>query len=85
MADDDVHVKITLTAKSSEKLRMIAARTGANEETVASFLLADAIDQTEPDAGEIIAALDQIPGAWERVRDGIADARAGRTVPLEEL
>jgi predicted transcriptional regulator len=85
MADHEVRLKITLAPESSEKLRMIAARTGASEEAVASFLLARAIDQTEPDAREIIAALDQIPGAWERVRAGIADVRAGRTVPLEEL
>jgi predicted transcriptional regulator len=85
MADDDVHLTIRLAPESREQLSAIAARAGASEEAVASFLLAGAIDQTDPDAGEIIAALDRIPGAWERVRDGIADARAGRTVPLEEL
>jgi hypothetical protein len=28
--------------------------------------------------------LDRIPGAWERIEQGISDARLARTTPLDE-
>jgi hypothetical protein len=31
------------------------------------------------------ALLDSIPGAWERTSEGVADAKEGRVVPLDEL
>jgi predicted transcriptional regulator len=63
----------------------MAARTHVREGTLASSLLAQAIDEADPDARQVAALLDRVPGAWDRIEAGIADARAGRTVPLDEL
>jgi hypothetical protein len=34
---------------------------------------------------EMAALLDRIPGAWERIEAGTEQARAGETIPLEEI
>jgi hypothetical protein len=78
-------MQITLLPESSEKLRRIAARVGASEEAVASVLLADAIDRIGPDVSDVAQVLDRLPGAWERIQAGIDDARADRTIPLDDL
>ena len=44
-----------------------------------------AIDDADPDARQIAALLDRIPGAWDRIEPGMADARAGRTVSRDDL
>ena len=44
-----------------------------------------ALDQADPDAATITEILDSIPGAWERAQEGLAAARAGRFLPLDEL
>lgn len=85
MADDSVRLNVTLPPAYGEKLSRMAARTHIREGTLASSLLAQAIDGADPDARSVAALLDRIPGAWERIDAGIADARAGRIVPLDEL
>jgi hypothetical protein len=45
----------------------------------------DAPYGANPDGATITAILDAIPGAWERVAQGEADAKAGRVIPLEDL
>lgn len=42
-------------------------------------------DVTQLNGDEMAALLERIPGARERIELGIADARAGRTVSLEDL
>ena len=85
MSDESIRLNITLPPAYGEKLSRIAARTHVREGTLASSLLAHAIDEADPDARNVAALLDRIPGAWDRIEAGIADARAGRTVPLDEL
>jgi hypothetical protein len=82
MPEDSIRLNVTLTAEHGEKLARLARRTHVREGTLASSLLSHALDEVDPDPGHIVALLDRIPGAWERIDAGIADARAGRTVPL---
>lgn len=85
MAEESIRLNVTLPPAYGEKLSRIAARTHVREGTLASSLLAQAIDDADPDARQIVALLDRIPGAWDRIDAGIADARAGRVIPLDEL
>jgi predicted transcriptional regulator len=85
MAEESIRLNVTLPPAYGEKLSRLAARTHVREGTLASSLLAQAIDDAEPDAPHIVALLDRIPGAWDRIQAGVADARAGRTIPLDEL
>jgi len=85
VSEDSIRLNVTLPPASGEKLSRLAARTRVREGTLASSLLAQAIDDADPDARDIVALLDGIPGAWNRIDAGIADARAGRIVPLDEL
>lgn len=85
MAEESIRLNVTLSPAYGEKLSRIAARTHVREGTLASSLLAQAIDDADPDARQIVALLDRIPGAWDRIDAGIADARAGRVIPLDEL
>ncbi len=83
MAEETIRLNVTLAPECGEKLARIAARTHVSEGTIASWLLSRAIDDADPDAAQIVPLLDRIPGAWERIEAGIADARAGRTTPFD--
>lgn len=85
VAEDSIRLNVTLPPASGEKLSRLAARTHVREGTLASSLLAQAIDDADPEARQIMALLDRIPGAWGRIETGIDDARVGRTIPLDEL
>lgn len=78
-------VNIILDDEHAAKLQRMAERTHLNPGTLARSLLATAIDEADPDPRDVAALLDSIPGAWERVQEGLEDARGGRFVPLEEL
>ncbi len=80
--EQSIRLNVTLTPEHGEKLARIAERTHVREGTLASSLLSQAIDDADPDASGIVALLDRIPGAWDRIGAGIEDARAGRTVPF---
>jgi hypothetical protein len=84
VAEDSVRLNVTLSPEQGAKLARIARRTHVREGTLASSLLSHAIDEADPDAGQIVALLDRIPGAWGRIDAGIEDARAGRTVAFGE-
>ena len=45
----------------------------------------NASDFADPDPAQITAALDAIPGAWERTQEGLAVAADGEGTPLDEL
>ena len=45
----------------------------------------DLNDVSGLDGGQLSAILDRIPGARERARESIEQARRGETIPLEEL
>lgn len=77
-------VNVTLPPEHGVKLARIAERTHVREGTIASSLLAQAIDAADPNPEQIVALLDRVPGAWDRIEAGIADARAGRTIPFRK-
>jgi hypothetical protein len=52
--------------------------------TLARSLLAQALDDADPDPRNAVALLDAIPGAHERARLGLRQARAGETVALDD-
>jgi hypothetical protein len=83
MPDDSVRLEITLPSASGQKLARIASRAGVSEEKIAGALLLGAIDGAEVDARLVRCVLDDIPGAWDRIEAGIADARADRTSPFD--
>jgi hypothetical protein len=78
-------LNITLEDEHAEKLTRLAERMHLQPGTVARSLLATALDETDPDARNVAELLDGIPGALERARLGAEQARAGQTVPLDEL
>ena len=78
-------LNVTLPEEHAAKLARLAERTHVQPGTLAGSLLAQAIDDADLDASQIVELLDGIPGAWDRIDRGIADARAGRTIPLDEL
>lgn len=78
-------VNIVLDDERALKLSRLAERTHTNPGTIARSLLSTAIDEADPDPRTITALLDRIDGAWDDAKAGLEDAKAGRTLPLEEL
>jgi predicted transcriptional regulator len=78
-------LNITLDDDQSEKLNRLAARMHVQPGTVARSLLSTAIDDADPDARNVVAMLDSIDGAWDRIQLGAAQARSGETIPLDSL
>jgi predicted transcriptional regulator len=78
-------LNITLDDEQAEKLARLAERMHVQPGTIARSLLSSAIDEADPDPGNVIDLLDGIPGAYERAQLGLRQAKAGRTVPLDEL
>ena len=78
-------VNVVLDEERAAKLQRMAERTHINAGTLARSLLSTAIDEADPDARDVTALLDSIPGAWERLQEGLADAQAGRFTALEDL
>jgi predicted transcriptional regulator len=78
-------INVVLDEEHAAKLNEMAARTYVQPGTIARSLLSTAIDQADTEAATITAILDSIPGAWERTQEGLADIRAGRVVPLDQL
>lgn len=78
-------LNVTLDEEHAGKLARLAARVHVNEGTLARSLLSSAIDDADPDADTVVAALEGIDGAWERAQLGRRQAQAGETVPLGDL
>lgn len=78
-------VNVTLDDLHAEKLRRLAERTHTNEGTLARSLLSSVLDEADPDPRHVADLLDRIPGAFERAEQGLAEARAGLGIPLDEL
>jgi len=78
-------VNVLLDDEHAARLHSLADRTYVNAGTLARSLLSAALDQADPDAEDVAALLDAIPGAYERAQLGLLDARAGRVVRLDEL
>lgn len=76
---------VQLDDEHAAKLHAVAKRVYLQPGTVARLLLSAALDHADPDAATITEILDSIPGAWERAQEGLAAARAGRFVSLDDL
>ena len=78
-------LNVTLDPEHAARLARLAERTHVQEGTLARSLLSTAIDEADPDARNVAALLDGIPGAYERAQLGIERARAGESISLDEL
>jgi hypothetical protein len=76
---------VTLDAEHALKLKRLAERTHTNEGTLARSLLSTALDEADPDARNVAALLDSIPGAHERATSGRDEAASGLGIPLDQL
>lgn len=78
-------LNVTLDPEYAARLARLAERMHVQEGTLARSLLSTAIEEADPDARDIVALLDGIPGAYERFQLSIESAQAGRTISLDEL
>jgi predicted transcriptional regulator len=78
-------VNVLLDPVYAARLRRLAERTHLSPGTLARSLLSTALDAADPDPASVTALLDAIPGAREDAQAGLADAAAGRVIPLAEL
>ena len=78
-------LNITLDDQYAEKLVRLADRMHLQPGTVARSLLSSALDEADPDGANVVELLDGIPGAYERAQDGLAQAKRGETVALDDL
>jgi hypothetical protein len=78
-------LNITLDDAQAAKLARLAERMHVQPGTVARSLLSSAIDEADPDARNVVALLDGIPGAYERAQLGAEQARRRETIPLDQL
>ncbi len=78
-------LNITLDAEHAARLARLAERTHVQEGTLARSLLSTAIEEADPEARNVTALLDGIPGAYERAQAGLAQARAGEAIDLDQL
>lgn len=76
---------VTLDAERAAKLARLAGRTHINEGSLARSLLSQALDDAGADPRNVAALLDGIPGGFARAQLGLKQARAGRTIDLDEL
>jgi hypothetical protein len=78
-------LNVTLDPEHAARLARLAARTHVQEGTLARSLLSVALEEADPDARDIVAVLDGIPGAYEHAMQSLERARAGETIALDEL
>jgi len=80
-----MRLNVTLDDEHAAKLTLLAARTHTQEGTLARSLLSQALDEADLDARTMVELLDGIHGAFERAQLGLEQARAGKSVTLDEL
>ncbi len=78
-------LNITLDAEQAARLSRLAERTHVQEGTLARSLLSMAIEDADPDARNVAALLEGIPGAYERAQLGLERGLAGETIGLDQL
>jgi len=83
--DANRRLNVTLDHAYAAKLARLAQRTHVNEGTLARSLLSQALDEADPDPRQAADLLDGLPGAFERAQQGLQDAKAGRTIRLDDL
>jgi hypothetical protein len=62
---------VTLDAEHAARLSRLADRAHVQEGTLARSLLSNALEESDPDARDIVAVLDGVPGARERANAGV--------------
>jgi hypothetical protein len=85
MTDRASRLNVTLDGEHAAKLARLAEGSHVQEGTLARSLLSRAIDDADVDARTVVEILDGIPGAFDRARRGLEEARSGKIVALEEL
>lgn len=85
MRSGSQRLNVTLDPEHAARLSRLAQRTHVQEGTLARALLANALDEADPDARNVAALLDGIPGAFERAQLGLDRARRGETISLDDL
>ena len=78
-------LNVTLDGEHAARLAQLAERTHVQEGTLARSLLSTAIEEADPDARNVAALLDGIPGAYERAQLGLQRGLAGESISLDEL
>lgn len=78
-------IHLDLDDESAARLAALAQRAHAQQDDLAVTLLSEALAELEREPAEIAAALDRVPGAWERTQLGREQAARGETVGLDEL
>jgi hypothetical protein len=76
MASTVHRLNLTLDPEHAARLAQLAERTHVQEGTLARSLLSMAIEDADPDARNVAAVLDGIPGAYERAHLGMERGRA---------
>lgn len=85
MAAPARRVNVTLDEEHAQKLSLLAAKAHLQEGTLARSLLSSALDQVDPNPATVTQILESIPGSWERMQQGLAEARRGEGTPLDDL
>ncbi len=78
-------LNVTLDPEHAARLARLAERMHVQEGTLARSLLSTAIEEADPDARNVTALLDGIPGAYEDARLGSEQGRRGETIALDDL
>jgi hypothetical protein len=78
-------LNVTLDPAYAAKLAKMAQRMHANEGTLARLLLSRALDEADPAPRHMAELLNVLPGALDRAHQGLEDAKAGRTINLDDL
>lgn len=78
-------INVTLDDEYAAKLRNLADRAHIQEGTLAKALLSTALDGADPEAAHVVALLDGIAGARAAAAEGLAQARRGEGIALDDL
>jgi hypothetical protein len=78
-------LNVTLDPEHAARLAQLAERTHVREGTLARSLLSMAIEDADPDARNVTALLDGIPGAYEQAQRGLERGRKGEVIALDDL
>ena len=84
-ANRPMRLNVTLNGEDAAKLTRLAERMRIQEGTLARSLLAQALNDADPNARHVVELLDGISGAFERAQLGLDQARSGETVALDDL
>lgn len=76
---------LDLDDESAARLAALAERAHTQQDDLAVTLLSEALAELEREPADVVSVLDRVPGAWERMQLGRAQAGRGETVGLDAL